>query len=160
LEEALEDWMVRTGDPLLEVFRRREDAAFRERFMKQIEGRQASRADRQKSNKAMKAAQGAGRDAKLIVLEVPKVIAAGAQAAVKLKYTLPAGLGEKPVQVTLKDGRGARIKRIEVLVSGAGEKEVTFDIPAGVSAVSFAALVGTNIQEALQHVQTKPVKVQ
>lgn len=36
LEKALEDWMVQTKDPLLEVFRRRDDAAFRESFMAQV----------------------------------------------------------------------------------------------------------------------------
>ena len=39
LEKALEDWMVKANDPLLEVFRKRDDAAFREQYMKQLEGK-------------------------------------------------------------------------------------------------------------------------
>lgn len=33
LRQQLETWMVATGDPMLEVFQKREDAAFRERFV-------------------------------------------------------------------------------------------------------------------------------
>lgn len=157
LERALEDWMARTGDPLLEVFRHREDAAFREQFMKQLEGKQVSRAERKVANRSAK--RGNAEAGGLIAIEVPEFVTAGKPATVKLKHTLPAALGEKPVQVTLKNAKGARIKRIEVLASGTGEKEVIFDIPADTNAVSFAGLVGKNIQEALQHVQTKPVKV-
>ena len=69
-------------------------------------------------------------------------------------------LGEKPVQVTLKDAKGTRLKRVEVKASGEGVVEVSFDIPADVKAVSFAGLVGTSIKDALQHLQSKPVKVQ
>ncbi|MEQ1859226.1 MAG: sulfatase [Chthoniobacteraceae bacterium] len=46
LEKALEDWMVRTRDPLLEVFRKRDDAAAREAFMQQIDEKQTPRKKR------------------------------------------------------------------------------------------------------------------
>lgn len=156
LEKALEDWMVRTKDPLLEVFRRREDAAFREQAMKQLESTQTSRKNRKASNQAMKKAEEAKT---LIELEIPKSIAPGQKAVVRLKHTFPADLGAKPVQVTLKDGKGTRIQRVEVMVSGEGVKEVSFDIPSEVKSVSFAGLVGKNINEALQHVQSKAIPV-
>jgi N-sulfoglucosamine sulfohydrolase len=156
LEKALEDWMVRTNDPLLEVFRRRDDAAFREQFMKGLEGKQMTRKERQTANNALKKP---ANPKTLIGLDIPETVAAGQKAVVKLNHTFPAELGEKPVQVTLKNGKGTRIQRIEILVRGEGVKEVGFDIPADVQSVSFAGLVGKNINEALQHVQSKVVRV-
>lgn len=156
LEKALEDWMVRTNDPLLEVFRKRDDAAFREQFMRILEGKQMSRKDRKAANQAMKKA---GEPRSLIELEIPQAVTPGQKAVVKLNHHFPADLGEKPVQVTLKNGKGARIQRIQIMAHGEGVKEVSFDIPANVQSVSFAGLVGRNFQEALQHVQSKVVPV-
>lgn len=161
LEKAMEDWMVRTNDPLLEVFRKRDDAAFREEYMKQLEGKRMSKKERVTANRAVKnTADGAAKPGALIAFELPETVAAGQKATVKLKHTFPADLGAKPVQVTLKDAKGTRLKRVEVKASGEGVIEVTFDIPADVKAVSFAGLVGTSIKDALQHLQSKPVKVQ
>lgn len=158
LEKALEDWMARTHDPLLEVFRKRDDAAFREQFMKSLEEKQMGRKDRKTANSALKKAD---EPKALIELEIPKTITLGQKAIVKLKHQFPADLGEKPVQVTLKGGSNERIERKEVKASGTGVIEVTFDIPAEVPGgkVSFAGLVGKSIQDALQHLQTKPVPV-
>ena len=150
LEKALEDWMVRTKDPLLEVFRKRDDAAFREQFIQQLTAKQT----RPKAAKAAQTEKG------LISLVLPKKVIAGQQAVLKLQHAFPAEMGEKPVQVTLKNGKGARVKRIEVKASGSGVIEVSFDIPADATAVSFAGLVGTSINDALQHVQSKALKVQ
>jgi len=158
LEKALEDWMVRTNDPLLEVFRKRDEAAFREEYMKSLEGKQMSAKDRKAANKAVSA--GKPTDA-LIALEAPTSVAPGQKATVKVKHTFPADLGEKPIQVTLKGGGNERIERKEVNASGTGEIEVTFDIPAEVPGgkVIFAGLVGTSIKDSLQLIQTKPVPV-
>lgn len=158
LEKALEDWMVKTNDPLLEVFRKRDDAAFREQYIKQLEGKQMSAKDRKAANKAMSAGKPADV---LITLEAPKSITRGQKATVTLKHSFPAGLGEKPVQVTLKGGGNERIERKEVKASGTGEIEVTFDIPAEIPGgkVIFAGLVGKSIKDALQQFQTKPVPV-
>lgn len=161
LEKALEDWMVRTKDPLLEVFRKRDDAAFRESYIKGLESQQVSRKDRKAGNAAMKKAGDAEKPGALISLELPESVIHGQKATVKLKHNLPADLGEKPVQVTLKSGSGARIERKEVKASGTGVIEVTFDIPTELSGgkVSFAGLVGKGIQDALQHLQSNPVPV-
>lgn len=156
LEKALEDWMVRTKDPLLEVFRRRDDAAFREAFMKSLETKQMGRKERQAANNALQKPTNAKA---LIELGIPKSVSPGQKAVVKLKHHFPAELGEKPVQVTLKNGKGDRIKRIELKASGEGEQEVSFDIPADVTSVSFAGLVGKSINDALQHLQSKVVPV-
>jgi hypothetical protein len=97
--------------------------------------------------------------AKLIELEVPASITPGQKTTVKLKHNFPADLGEKPVQVTLKSAKNARIERKEVKLSGSGETEVTFDIPAEIEgdAVIFAGLVGTGMKDSLQLIQSKPV---
>jgi hypothetical protein len=86
LEKALEDWMVRTKDPLLEVFRRREDAAFREAFMKSLEMKPKDRKERQAAQNALPKPP----DAKaLIELEIPKSVTAGQTVTVKLKHHFP-----------------------------------------------------------------------
>ncbi len=161
LEKAMEDWMVKTKDPLLEVFRHRDDAALREKLMQQLEGKQLSKKERAEANRAAKKASEDGKPGQLISLEVPDTITPGQKATVKLTHHFPADLGEKPIQVTLKGGGNERIERKELKASGDGVIEVTFDIPAKVPGgkVSFAGLVGSSIKDALQHLQTKPVPV-
>lgn len=92
LKKALEDWMVKTNDPLLE-------------------GKQTSAQDRKVANKALSSAKPA--DA-LIALEAPKTIVCGQKSVLKVKHASPADLGEKPIQVTLKGGGNERIERKEV----------------------------------------------
>ena len=156
LEKAMEDWMVRVKDPLLDIFRHRADAAYRENWMLEIEKERTSRKERKAAPKA-KGKKTAG----LIELEVPESITPGQKATVKLKHSFPADLGEKPVQVTLKGGGNERIERKEVKASGTGEIEVTFDIPAEVPGgkASFAGLVGTSMKDSLELIQSKPVPV-
>jgi hypothetical protein len=167
LEKAMEDWMVRTHDPLLEVFRKRNDPDAREAAIKQIEGSASPRKKGKARAKAKGGKQGEeaspGKSgAKLIQLEVPASVSPGGQATVKLKHVLPAELGEKPIQVTLKSAKNARIERKEVKVSGTGEVEVTFGIPAEIEGggVIFAGLVGTSMKDALQLIQSKLVKAE
>ncbi len=161
LEKAMEDWMVKTKDPLLEVFRHRDDLAVREKLMQQLEGKQLSKKERAEANRAAKKASADKTPDELISLAVPDTITPGQKATVKLTHHFPADLGEKPVQVTLKGGGNERIERKEVKASGDGIIEVTFDIPAEVPGgkVSFAGLVGSGIKDALQHLQTKPIPV-
>jgi hypothetical protein len=136
LKKALEDWMVKTNDPLLE-------------------GKQTSAQDRKVANQTLSAAK--PTDA-LIALEAPTTIVRGLKAVVKVKHAFPTDLGEKPIQVTLKGGGN---ERKEVKASGTGEIEATFDIPAEVpgNKVIFAGLVGTSLKDSVQHIQTKPVPV-
>jgi N-sulfoglucosamine sulfohydrolase len=46
LRNVLEKWMVKTGDPLLDVFRQRDDIAVREAYMKKVEKESADRGSR------------------------------------------------------------------------------------------------------------------
>jgi N-sulfoglucosamine sulfohydrolase len=181
LEKAMEDWMVRTKDPLLEVFRHRDDAAFREDFMRQVEKDAAAHSKRKRSENdeggdpsatpkgkgkakaKMPAAKStlAGEEKNLIKLDLPATISAGGKATVKVAHNFPADLGERPILVTLKGANNERIERKALKAAGNGVLEVTFDIPAQVPGgkVIFAALVGENINAALQHLQTKPIPV-
>lgn len=158
LEKALENWMVRTNDPLLEVFRHKDDPAFREQHLAALEDKQVGRKERKAAQQMAKAKK---QDGKLIVLEVPAEVTAGQKATVKVKHAFPADLGEKAVQVTLKGADNERIERKEFKVSGTGVIDATFDIPASLAGkkVCFAGLVGITIKDALQHVQTKPAPV-
>jgi N-sulfoglucosamine sulfohydrolase len=165
-EKALEDWMARTHDPLLEVFRKRDDAVFREAAIAKIEQDTAPRKKRVAAAKTAaaqpKPAPGAGeKAADLIQLEPPSVVARGEPATIKIKYHFPDELGVRPIQVTLKGGKNERIERKTIKASGTGEQEVVFDIPEQVpeDAVIFAGLVGDSIKDSLQHVQTKPIGV-
>jgi len=160
LEKAMEDWMVRTKDPLLEVFRQRDNAAFREAFITQGEEKSTPRKERKAMEKAAvkPAAAAPAKRADLIQLDIPSSVAPGGKATIKVAHHFSADLGEQPIQVTLKDAKNTRIERKTLKASGDGTLEVTFDIPASATGgVIFAGLVGENIKTALQHVQTKPI---
>ncbi len=51
LEKALEDWMIKVKDPLLEVFQKRADPAVAAAYMKEIEGTAKSRKERIVANR-------------------------------------------------------------------------------------------------------------
>lgn len=167
LEKAMEDWMVRTNDPLLEVFRKRDDAAFREAFITKTEEgttpRKKGKAKAKGKGKSAAPAPGQapqGKQADLVQLHLPETITPGQKATVKITHTLPESLGEKSLQVTLKGAGNERIERKSLKISGTGEAEVAFDIPLdlpGGKAI-FAALVGESIKDALQHIQSKPIQ--
>jgi hypothetical protein len=57
LRQALEGWMVKTHDPMLEVFRRRHDPAAREAYMIRVEQEAAER-ERGERPKAKRKAAG------------------------------------------------------------------------------------------------------
>ena len=152
LEQAMEAWMVRTGDPLLEVFRHRDDTAFREKYMQSLGEKKSPKAEAKKKEPAQSG---------LIEIHPPKTISAGQKVVIQVSHHLPSELGEKTLLITLKDGKNGRIKRETLLAKGEGRLEVTFDIPAEVPGgkVIIAGLVGTSIQDALQHLQTQPIRV-
>ena len=144
-EKALEDWMVRTHDPLLEVFRKRDDAAFREAAPSESSSKRARRARRTRAAPKPGAAKTAAATlrarrrsrglastetgADLIELEPPTVVARGEPMTLKIKHHLPDELGERPILVTLKDSKNKRIDRKTLRIAGTGEIEVVFDIP-------------------------------
>jgi N-sulfoglucosamine sulfohydrolase len=185
---ALESWMERTGDPLLDVFRHRDDPAALAAFMTRIEAEAAARdrtrervsdsevaasepqpsAPRTKAQakakmKAQAKAQAkANRSDDLFVLEVPESITPGAPVVVKIRHQVPGRLGTQQLHVTLKGGTDrARLDRKVVEVAATGVAEVRFEVPTQVSGnvVSFAAFLGEDYPTSLQHVQSADVPV-
>jgi N-sulfoglucosamine sulfohydrolase len=162
LREALEAWMVETGDHMLDTFRKREDADAREAYVRQKEKEaDERRAQRRQGRRKRPTARSRGQ-AKRITLDIPEFVAAGKPLTVKVHHMLEDSLGEQLVHVTLKAGPDAkRVHRIVTKVSGKGSAEVTFDIPQAVpgNVVRFAAFIGEDYLSCRQHLQTEPIPV-
>ncbi len=160
LRAALESWMVRTGDHMLEVFRHRDDAAAREAYVVEKEKEAQSR---RQNKRGKKPARPRRKRAELFTLETPNSIAAGAAVTVKVHHDLEAELGTQLVHVTLKAGKKAsRVDRKVVEVSGSGVVELAFGLPAEVpdEIVQFAAFIGKDYANSMQHIQTDPIPVE
>lgn len=168
LRQTLEDWMVRTGDPMLEVFRRCGDGAFRAAYIERVEKEAAERNSgkaRGKGRAKGKAKQAqaaplAKKRADLIALEVPESAKAGQAVTVKVRHHLPANLGEQLIHVTLKAGpNDQRVDRKIVKATGEGVLEVSFNVPKDVpgNTLRFAAFIGEDYGKSLQHLQSAAV---
>jgi N-sulfoglucosamine sulfohydrolase len=162
LRGALEAWMVRTGDHMLDVFRHRDDPAVREAYV-QAKEKEADARRPQKARPGQAASRARVKKRNdLIALEIPESVAAGGPLVVKVRHKLDAELGEQLVHVTLKAGPELnRVDRKVVKVSGEGVVEVTFDVPAVVpgNVVGFAAFIGEDFAGSRQYLQTDPVPV-
>ena len=157
LRAILAAWMVKTNDPCLEVFRRRDDLEFRDAFMKaQQDASDARRKQKRTKKRAAKRAKG------LIAISPPQIVARGQAVTVTVRHKLADQLGEQLLHVTVKTSKNRRIGRKVLTVKGMGTAEVTFSIPKDgtVTAVVFAAFVGKDYPSCLQHVVTKPVAAQ
>jgi N-sulfoglucosamine sulfohydrolase len=159
LRTTLDSWMAGTGDPMLDVFRHRDDPAAREAYVagqeKEAEARKPKRGEK-------KPARAGRKRAELISLETPKRVAAGVPVTVRVNHDLEAELGAQLVHVTFKGGKLAkRLDRKVVEVSGSGMAEVTFELPADVpdNLVSFAAFIGKDYPGSLQHLQSDLIPV-
>lgn len=157
LRSELDSWMVRTGDHILDVFRHRDDPEVRENYVvekeKEADARRKAKRPKQQPRRNRKQAQ-------LFSLELPKSVAAGKPVTVKVHYDLEAELGQQLVHVTFKAGKQAkRVDRKVVEVAGSGVVEVPFDVPADVAdnLVSFAAFIGKDYPNSMQHLQTEPI---
>lgn len=162
LREALETWMVETGDHMLDVFRERDDPAVREAYVAEKEREAEERRKQKRKANRPRPRAGLRKRSDLIALETPESVAAGKPLAVKVRHKLEAGLGEQLVHVTLKAGPEAkRVDRKVVKVSGDGVVDVTFDVPAAVpgNVVRLAAFIGADYASHLQHLQTEPLPV-
>jgi len=178
MRAAMEEWMVRTDDPMLDVFRQRDDAAVREAYMseqeKEAEARKAAgRGGKAKRKPVAKGtAKGAAQAAParaarktradLIALSLPETVSAGKPWTVKIEHDLPAELGRQVLTVTLKGGPdGRRLDRKTVKANGKGVAEVSFDVPSDVpgNVVRVAVFVGEDYQKSLQHLQSNSVPV-
>ena len=171
--------MVKTGDPMIEVFRHRNDPKALETYMASVEQEakdrkstleKASRRMKGKTaggeavNKPASANQASKKAAKskprLIEIEVPESLKSNEILVVKIQHKLGADLGKQSLTVTLKGSNNERIERKTVAAEGSGVAEVKFDLPptAG-SSVSIAAFVGDDYKKTPEHVITKPIPI-
>ena len=157
--------MVKTGDGMLDVFRKRDDPAVRETYVaaqeKEADDRRAGGKKKNREatpkKKAADSAPAPKKGANLIEFALPESVAAGKPVTVKIEHKLPADLGEQVLTVTLKGGAGnQRLDRKTVTARGTGVAEVTFLVPADVpgGTVSFAAFVGADFTTSSQRVQS------
>ena len=163
LRQALEAELQRTSDPLLDVFRNRDDAAAREAYVQAVEREaEARKAARRKKQNRKSANAGKRQQSSLISLRLPDEVHAGQQVTVKIRHDLKQNLGEQKLHVTLKDGpKGKRIERQVVTITGKGTASVTFDVPSDIAgSVSVAAFVGEEYASNLQHLQSKGITVE
>lgn len=161
LRSALEAWMVETDDHMLNVFRNRDDPKVREGYVQQKE-KEAQQRRKKKPRKQRTARAGRKSGSDLIAFELPKAIAAGKAVTITIRHKLKAELNEQSVHVTLKAGpQSKRVERKVVKVSGTGEIKVTFEIPAAVpdNTIRFAAFIGKDFANNLQHLQTAAIKL-
>ncbi len=160
LRDSLETWMVKTGDDMLGVFRRRDDADVREAYVQQKEREADERRKTKRQGKRRGTTIGPKGRADLITVELPASVVAGKPFTVKVSHKLDAAHGEQLVHVTLKTGPDdKRLDRQVVKISGKDAVQVTFDVPATVpgNRVRVAAFVGGDFQNNLQHLLTDPI---
>ncbi len=157
LRKMLEDWMVKTGDHALEAFRGRGDPARLDAYMARVE----HEAQERRKLKLKQSPKRPKRRLKLISLRVQETARPGGRVKVVVPYSLKASMEEQLLHVTLKDGAGRRIERKVLKMSGTGELEVEFDVPATVSGgrLSYAAFVGKDYPNNLQNVTAGPTEV-
>jgi N-sulfoglucosamine sulfohydrolase len=153
--KLLESWMAQTGDHVLPVFQQRGNPAIAAAYLERVEKESAARRAAQPKGKGGRRTTG-----KLIRLQIPESIIPGQPAVVRVAHQLPPALGIQKLHVTLKAGRNlARVDRQIVEIKGRGTAEITFAIPAEVKdrTVAFAAFVGAEYSQSLQHLATKPI---
>ena len=148
LRAKLDAWMVRSKDPMLEAFRKRENAGFVEAYVQNLEKESSAR----RGNKPK-------RKTGLIKWTLPKNITPGQPVKLTLAHKIPKRLKEQLLHVTLKDGSGKRIERKVLKASGTGEIEVQFDVPKDLQGnkVSFAAFIGAEFSKNLQLLNSKSI---
>jgi N-sulfoglucosamine sulfohydrolase len=154
-------WMQETGDPMIVIFRDRENAEAREAFVQKQEAEsEARRPSKKKKND--KNTPAAVRKMKLFTVQLPKAVVPGTVAKMVISHKLPAQLGEQNLHVTLIEGKGnKRVDRQVHRIKGKGQLTVEFNVPATVTdgLVRFAAFVGEDFQSNVQHYKTDPIKV-
>tara|TARA_B100000809_G_scaffold265954_1_gene326502 strand:- start:74 stop:1885 length:1812 start_codon:yes stop_codon:yes gene_type:complete len=148
-------WMEKTGDPMLEMYRDRENAEAREAFVRKQEAESEAR-------RAKKPPAKAPRKLNLFSVVLPKTIVPGGMAQMVITHKLPARLGEQKLHATLIQGKESkRIERQVHNINGEGTLVIKFKVPATVTdgVVQFAAFVGPDFPTNIQHFKTEPIKV-
>ena len=145
MRNRLKNWMKETSDPALVAFEGRESEAIRRAYVdKSQEESNARRAARRKNKPTKKKKQ------KLIQV-IPQRTGDGV--SVLIKHTISKQLDTQKIHVTLKHSK-KQLERKIIDVSGTGEHEVAFLVPAEMNDnnLSVAAFVGDDYPNNLQHV--------
>ncbi len=153
--ERLMAWMQETGDPMLEMYRDRENAAAREAFVRKQEAESEARRPKKPPAKAPKKLD-------LFSVALPKTIVPGGVAKMMINYNLPVRIGRQKLHATLIQGKeSSRVDRQVHNISGQGKLVVEFKVPQAVTddIVQFAAFVGADFPTNIQHFKTGPIKV-
>jgi len=154
LRAKLDAWMQRSKDPMLEVFRKREDAGFVEAYVKKLEKESLARRGSKQKNKPK-------RRTGLLKWTLPKSVTPSQAAKLTLAHKIPKRLGKQLLHVTFRDGSGKRIERKVLKAAGTGEIQVQFDVPKDLQGnqASFAAFIGEEFAKNLQHLSSKPIGI-
>jgi len=153
-------WMQETGDPMIVIYRDRENAAAREAFVQKQEAESAARSPKRGQNKE-KNPPAAVKKMKLFTVVLPKTVVPGSVAKMVITRKLPAAMGEQKIHITLIEGKESkRVDRQVHRIKGKGQLTVEFKVPATVSdgLVRFAAFVSEDFQSNVQHYKTTPIK--
>jgi N-sulfoglucosamine sulfohydrolase len=147
-------WMEETGDPMLDMYRDRENAEAREAFVRKQEAESEARRPKNPTAQPKKL--------KLFTVALPKTIVPGGLAKLMINYKLSARLGQQKLHVTLIQGKESRrVERQVHAISGEGKLVVEFKVPQTVTdgVVQFAAFVGADFPTNLQHFKTDAIRV-
>ena len=106
----MRDFMVKSNDPLLEAFDRRNDKAFLSQVVDQLQAESDARSKAKRLSKP-KSRQGK-RNANLFRIKHPNSVNPGGDFCVAIEHKLPEDLGQQSIYVTLKDGDGKRLERL------------------------------------------------
>ena len=164
LRKILERWLVTTSDHCLEAFRNRHDPEAMEKYVRNLElesQQRRARARKAKGNNQQIRTNARRSGAKLISLSTPRFVRRGQSVTVTVNHKIPADLGEQLIHVTLKGQAGARIERKVVKCRGTAVLEVSFAVPVdpNLGKVVFAAFIGEDYPNCLQHAVSKPIPV-
>ena len=145
LRNLLLQEMRRIEDPMADVFASN-DPATTAAYMLTVDAEMAAIKG---ANRKPKASVRKRRD--LIAIKEPIAISNDV-ATVAIHHTFPKRLGNQTLTVTMKNESGERIERKTATASGDGIASLTFDVPADVTSIQFAAFVGTDYPSTPQHI--------
>ena len=177
LRDTLAAELSQMGDPVAPVLHSIDDDSVRVAFMEAEDAKKARNAKRKKSGGSAKNKTGESPSRLRNAIRFAKItdsdtLAPGATVEVEIAYKIPKRLGPQSLHVTLKrcfadsTKESKRIERKTVEIEASGTKTLEFTIPSDMltsdpqrPAICFAAFVGKDYQNHLQHIASKPVKL-
>lgn len=161
LRSLLKNHLLRTKDPILELFANRNDAKLRSRYMERVQS-EASARKAKKKKKASATKEPKKSQMQLISWSLQET---GAESvSVIVSYELPKELGQQDLFVTIKNPSNKRIERKQSRIEGSGKAEFEFDVSAELVAkkkkLRLAAFVGKDFASNLHYLNATLGKIQ